>query len=138
MRDGQAGDRRYCVSCGVSHICCVLPRIFPDVSLVAVVFPFRRYNQLERMDTLLYLLVYPQRPLVQTRTIGLINFDKLPAGQNALVVRACTWSRAHLLTCRLMRLSADHARTICTVRPGGDELLRLRYRRRLNFEQSRA
>eukprot|EP01045_Picozoa_sp_COSAG04_P051616 COSAG04_NODE_21564_length_371_cov_0.897059_1_plen_123_part_11 len=37
------------------------------------------------MDTLLYLLVYPQRPLVQTRTIELINFDKLPAGQNALV-----------------------------------------------------
>lgn len=49
-----------------------------------------RYNQLERMDTLLYLLVYPQRPLVQTRTIELINFDKLPAGQNALVVSIFT------------------------------------------------
>jgi DNA-directed RNA polymerase III subunit RPC2 len=47
-------------------------------------------NQLERMDTLLYLLVYPQRPLVQTRTIELINFDKLPAGQNALVVSFST------------------------------------------------
>lgn len=43
------------------------------------------YNQLERMDTLLYLMVYPMRPLVQTRTIEMINFDKLPAGQNALV-----------------------------------------------------
>merc|ERR1712166_1533932 len=43
------------------------------------------HNQLERMDTLLYLMVYPMRPLVQTRTIEMINFDKLPAGQNAMV-----------------------------------------------------
>jgi DNA-directed RNA polymerase III subunit RPC2 len=43
------------------------------------------YNQLDRMDTLLYLMVYPQRPLVATRTIGLIHYDKLPAGQNATV-----------------------------------------------------
>ena len=28
-------------------------------------------------DTLLYLLVYPQRPLCQTKTIELINFDKV-------------------------------------------------------------
>mmetsp|Transcript_34577 Transcript_34577/g.97513 ORF Transcript_34577/g.97513 Transcript_34577/m.97513 type:complete len:454 (-) Transcript_34577:47-1408(-) len=43
------------------------------------------YNQLYRMDTLLYLLVYPQRPLVQTKTIQLIQFDKLGAGQNAII-----------------------------------------------------
>ncbi|GAQ79190.1 DNA-directed RNA polymerase III subunit 2 [Klebsormidium nitens] len=43
------------------------------------------YNQLYRMDTLLYLLVYPQRPLLTTKTIGLIGFDKLGAGQNATV-----------------------------------------------------
>ncbi len=43
------------------------------------------YNQFRRMDTLLYLLVYPQRPMVQTRTIDLINFHKMPAGQNASV-----------------------------------------------------
>ena len=43
------------------------------------------YNQFERIDTLLYLLVYPQRPLVTTRTIELIKYDKLPAGQNATV-----------------------------------------------------
>merc|ERR1719515_120301 len=42
------------------------------------------YNQLYRMDTLLYLLVYPQKPLVQTKTIKLIQFDKLGAGQNAI------------------------------------------------------
>ncbi|XP_051121489.1 DNA-directed RNA polymerase III subunit 2 isoform X2 [Andrographis paniculata] len=43
------------------------------------------YNQLWRMDTLLYLLVYPQRPLLTTRTIELVNYDKLGAGQNATV-----------------------------------------------------
>ncbi|XP_061415849.1 DNA-directed RNA polymerase III subunit RPC2 [Lethenteron reissneri] len=41
------------------------------------------YNQRNRIDTLMYLLAYPQRPMVQTRTIELIQFDKLPAGQNA-------------------------------------------------------
>lgn len=43
------------------------------------------YNQANRFDTLLYTLVYPQQPMVKTKTIELINFDKLPAGQNATV-----------------------------------------------------
>ncbi|KAF7825950.1 DNA-directed RNA polymerase III subunit 2 isoform X1 [Senna tora] len=43
------------------------------------------YNQLCRKDTLLYLLVYPQRPLLTTRTIELVGYDKLGAGQNATV-----------------------------------------------------
>ncbi|CAF2560444.1 unnamed protein product [Rotaria sp. Silwood2] len=43
------------------------------------------YNQSQRCDTLLYLLVYPQRHMVKTRTIELINLEKLPAGQNAIV-----------------------------------------------------
>lgn len=43
------------------------------------------YNQRNRMDTLLYNLVYPQAPMVKSKTIELINFDKLPAGQNATV-----------------------------------------------------
>ncbi|CEM00582.1 unnamed protein product [Vitrella brassicaformis CCMP3155] len=42
-------------------------------------------NQFARCDTLLYLLVYPQKPLCKTKTIELINFEKLPAGQNASV-----------------------------------------------------
>ncbi|XP_050380845.1 DNA-directed RNA polymerase III subunit 2 isoform X2 [Argentina anserina] len=42
------------------------------------------YNQLRRID-LLYLLVYPQRPLLTTKTIELVGFDKLGAGQNATV-----------------------------------------------------
>jgi len=43
------------------------------------------YNQFNRIDTLLYLMVYPQQPMVKTKTIELIDFDKLPAGQNATV-----------------------------------------------------
>lgn len=43
------------------------------------------YNQLYRADTLLYLLAYPQRPLLTTRTIELVGYDKLGAGQNATV-----------------------------------------------------
>ncbi|XP_053200695.1 DNA-directed RNA polymerase III subunit RPC2-like [Panonychus citri] len=42
-------------------------------------------NQRERIDTLLYLLAYPQRPVVKTKTIELIHFDEMPAGQNAIV-----------------------------------------------------
>jgi DNA-directed RNA polymerase III subunit RPC2 len=42
-------------------------------------------NQLIRLDSLLYLMVYPQKPMVTTRTIELIKYDKLPAGQNAIV-----------------------------------------------------
>lgn len=43
------------------------------------------YNQLNRIDTLLYFMVYPQQPMVKTKTIELIDYDKLPAGQNAVV-----------------------------------------------------
>ncbi|KAI8802370.1 hypothetical protein BJ742DRAFT_762479 [Cladochytrium replicatum] len=43
------------------------------------------YNQLTRIDTLIYLMVYPMHPMVRTRTIELIGFDRIPAGQNATV-----------------------------------------------------
>lgn len=43
------------------------------------------YNQLNRFDTVLYLLTYPQKPLVKTRTIEMIHFEQLPAGHNAIV-----------------------------------------------------
>lgn len=42
-------------------------------------------NQRERIDTLMYLISYPQRPAVQTKAIELIHFNDLPAGQNAIV-----------------------------------------------------
>lgn len=43
------------------------------------------HNQFIRIDSLLYVMVYPQKPLVKTRAIELIKYDKLPAGQNAIV-----------------------------------------------------
>ena len=43
------------------------------------------YNQRNRIDNLAYHLVYPQKPLVKTKTIELIGFEKLPAGHNAIV-----------------------------------------------------
>uniref|UniRef100_A0A9J2PVM7 DNA-directed RNA polymerase subunit beta n=1 Tax=Ascaris lumbricoides TaxID=6252 RepID=A0A9J2PVM7_ASCLU len=43
------------------------------------------YNQQKRIDSLMYLLVYPQRPLVKSKTIEMCNFEKLPAGQNAII-----------------------------------------------------
>ena len=43
------------------------------------------YNQLIRTDTLLYLMIYPQKPLVKTLSMEISNYEKLPAGQNASV-----------------------------------------------------
>lgn len=42
-------------------------------------------NEYERMDGLIYTLIYPQKPLVKSRTLDLINFDKIPGGQNACI-----------------------------------------------------
>ena len=42
-------------------------------------------NQKKRIDTLMYNLVYPMKPMVKTKTIDLIHFEDLPAGQNAIV-----------------------------------------------------
>eukprot|EP00871_Galdieria_phlegrea_P004629 jgi/Galph1/5167/GphlegSOOS_G3882.1 len=43
------------------------------------------YNQHLRTDTLLYLLSYPQKPLVTTKPISFIHYDELPGGQNAII-----------------------------------------------------
>ena len=42
-------------------------------------------NQFERIDTVLYLMVYPQKPMVRTRVIDMVRFDNIPAGQNAII-----------------------------------------------------
>ncbi|KAL7569046.1 hypothetical protein ACA910_021324, partial [Epithemia clementina (nom. ined.)] len=40
-------------------------------------------NEYERMDGLIYTLVYPHKPLCKSRTLDLVNFDRIPGGQNA-------------------------------------------------------
>jgi DNA-directed RNA polymerase III subunit RPC2 len=42
-------------------------------------------NQFLRIDSILYLMVYPQKPMVKSRTIELTKYDHLPAGHNAMV-----------------------------------------------------
>ncbi|KXS21136.1 beta and beta-prime subunits of DNA dependent RNA-polymerase [Gonapodya prolifera JEL478] len=43
------------------------------------------FNQFQRIDTLLYFLCYTHQPMVKSKTIELIGYDKIPAGQNATV-----------------------------------------------------
>lgn len=46
-------------------------------------------NYQQRMDTVSHILMYPQKPLVQTKVSDLFRINELPAGQNAIVAIAC-------------------------------------------------
>jgi hypothetical protein len=43
------------------------------------------YNLKNRMDTVLYRMIYPQKPIVSTDIAKLTNFEKFPAGHNACI-----------------------------------------------------
>ena len=43
------------------------------------------YNQLERFESLMYLLAYPHKPMVASKSLSFVNFANLPAGHNAMV-----------------------------------------------------
>ena len=43
------------------------------------------FNQLNYIDRLLYLLVYPQQPMFKPKIIDLVGYDNLPAGPNVTV-----------------------------------------------------
>ncbi|KAG0438371.1 DNA-directed RNA polymerase III subunit RPC2 [Dictyocoela muelleri] len=43
------------------------------------------YNQKQRFDSNVNILSYPQKPLVSTKNLKLTNYEKLPAGVNAMV-----------------------------------------------------
>ncbi|WVZ78285.1 hypothetical protein U9M48_026024 [Paspalum notatum var. saurae] len=58
------------------------------LGVVSGLIPYPHHNQsplCHGADSLLYLLVYAQRPLLTTKTIELVGYDKLGAGQNATV-----------------------------------------------------
>lgn len=61
------------------------------------------YNQLQRMDTLNYLLVYPQKPLCKTRTIELIQFDKVSV-YRILLISVTRWSKRNTCSHELLRI----------------------------------
>ncbi|KAG0157147.1 hypothetical protein PDIDSM_4332 [Penicillium digitatum] len=66
---------------------------FTVLGAVAGLIPYPHHNQSPRnttnvpwrIDSILYLMVYPQKPMVKSRTIELTKYDQLPAGQNATV-----------------------------------------------------
>ncbi|ORD99056.1 RPB2 [Hepatospora eriocheir] len=46
-------------------------------------------NYVKRFDSLTNILIYPQKPLVTTRSMEYLKYKELPSGQNCIVAIAC-------------------------------------------------
>jgi DNA-directed RNA polymerase III subunit RPC2 len=62
------------------------------------------YNQLKRMDTLLYLMVYPHQPMVKTKTIELIGYDKVCSLREYFDILASRWTKCNGRCYELFRI----------------------------------
>jgi len=65
------------------------PRVLYQCAQVKQAIGLNNKEVLKRMDTVNYILHYPQKPLVYTRTSDLIGMNQLPSGQNLIVAIAC-------------------------------------------------
>ncbi len=61
------------------------PRNTYEAAMVKQALGFYAANFLIRLDSRSHLLHYPQKPLVQTRTMDIIGYNVRPAGQNMVV-----------------------------------------------------
>jgi len=50
---------------------------------------FNVSNYSKRLDTFFHILYYPQKPLINTKTMKYMNCDRLPSGTNVIVAIAC-------------------------------------------------
>ncbi len=58
-----------------------------------------------RTDTLSYIMYYPQRPIVRTRTLDYLNYDRRPEGMN-VVVAVAPFDMYNIMDSIIMNLSS--------------------------------
>jgi DNA-directed RNA polymerase III subunit RPC2 len=73
-------------------------------------------NQYEHMDGLIYTVVYPQKPMVESRMLDLVKFDNIPAGQNSAIAVIMSYSGYDIEDAVILNKAAiDHGFGRCMV-----------------------